>query len=113
MLMGGLRIFGLKKRVEQKPTMKERAANAFSKYHELRERVFERMDNPKTKMGILLNLMLAKRVQKTEKTEEVKKGLDALDERLEGMRKGHHPVGINQDACGWYNECGRPRYPLQ
>jgi len=77
----------LKRRVEQKPTMKERAANAFSKYHELREKVFERMDNPKTKIGIMLNLMLAKRAQKTEKTEEIKKGLDALGERIDGMPK--------------------------
>ncbi len=110
MIMGGLRIFGVKSRNIQKPEMKERAEKAFAKYHELKERVLERMNNPRTKMGMLLNLMLANRLH--EERTDVKKGLDELNGRLEGMRKGHRPVGITQDASGWYNECGRPRYPM-
>jgi hypothetical protein len=107
MWMGGLRIFGTGRNV-QKPTMMDRAAKVFAKYH---ERVLERMQQPKTRVGVLVNLMLAKRLHE-EKT-DVKKGLDELDGRLEGMRKRHHPVGVNQDAHGWFDRCGRPRYPMQ
>ncbi|MCP4647827.1 MAG: hypothetical protein GY852_08890 [bacterium] len=107
MMMGGLRLFGTGRNV-QKPAMRERAAKAFAKYH---ERVMERMENPRTRIGLFMMLMLAKRAQKSEETAGVKKGLDELDGRLE--RREIRSAGITQDARGWYDQCGRPRYPIQ
>jgi len=107
MIRGGLRIFGTGRKV-QKPAMRERAAEVFAKYH---ERIRERMDNPRTKIGMLVMLMLAKDLY--EKKTNVKRGLDALGERIDGMKEmPRHGVGINQDARGWYDGCGRPRYPI-
>ncbi len=109
MWMGGLRIFGTENRIVQKPTMKERAAKVFAKYH---ERALERMKIPRTKMGIFMMLILAKRAQKSEEKTEVKKGLDELGKRINRKEMRAHPVGINQDARGWFDRCGRPRYPV-
>ena len=113
MIRGGLRIFGVKSRNMQKPEIKTRAAKAFAKYHEFRERVLERMENPKTKMGMLVGMMLARFPKnKQDSAAETKESLEKLGERIDGKREMHLPVGINQDACGWYAECGRPRYPM-
>ena len=75
--------------------MKERAADAFAKYH---GRLVKRIENPRTRLGMLVKLMLARkpRVQR----EEVRE------------RRRVEPAGITQDASGWYNQCGRPKYPI-
>lgn len=110
MWMGGLRIFGTKSRVVQKPTMGQRAAKAFAKYHEIRGRVLDGMETQKTKMRIFLFLMLAKRAQE-EKT-GVKKDRDEVGEGSAKKEMRTHPVGMYQDASRWFNSCGGPRYPV-
>jgi len=92
----------------QKPAMRERAAKVFVKYH---ERVMERMENPRTRVGMFVMLMLARDLY--EKKTDVKEGLDGLGERIDGMpKRSRHRVGINQNAQGWYNRCGVPKYPI-
>jgi len=109
MIRVGLQIFGVKSKI-QKPEMKERAAKAFAKYH---ERVLERMENPRTKLGMLVSMMLAKFPEnKQDSAAEMKESLGELGKRIDGEREMHHPVGVNQDARGWFDECGRPRYPM-